>query len=252
MKYFSTKIVNAPLSFVGVSVDYGEGFGVNEINLSIDDGLTTVLLGPSGSGKSTLLRLANGMVLPHSGRVLRRNRPLDYDQIEKERRMMGYAIQGIGLFPHMNVKQNITVMANIEGWSTEKIDERYDQLLRLVNLPRSFSKKYPHQLSGGEMQRVGLCRALMLDPEILLLDEPFSALDPITRAEIHSWFLDIKKKAAKTTILVTHDIPEALTLSDVIVVLRKGRIIARGYRGEKGFRNETELMKLFQRDAAAQ
>ncbi len=228
-----------PLECADITLDYGNGRGVFDINLRIDHGNTLCIVGPSGSGKTTLLKLMNGMLRPIKGQIIFQGRPLDYTQIEQERRRMGYALQGTGLFPHMNVEKNITLIAKLEKWDRRKIEDRLHKLLDLMKLPVSYRKLYPHELSGGEMQRVGLCRAMMLDPPVLLLDEAFSALDPVTRSEIHEWFLQVFSKTDNTVILITHDIQEAFRLGDMVAVIHQGRIIAKEtpsslkhYRGE--------------------
>jgi len=145
---------------------------------------------------------------------------------------MGYAVQGTGLFPHLTVKKNITLLAVLENWQNDRISKRAEELVNLVNLPADYFNKYPHQLSGGEQQRVGLCRAMMLNPKIFLLDEAFGALDPITRSEIHAEFIKLQKLEARTIILVTHDLREAFKLADKVVILNEGQVEQIGTRKE--------------------
>lgn len=149
---------------------------------------------------------------------------IDYNKLSELRRGLGYAVQGTGLFPHLTVEKNITLLAMLEKWPKERIENRARELMKLVNLPASYSKRYPHELSGGEQQRVGLCRAMMLNPKIFLLDEPFGALDPITRSEIHAEFAKLQRLEARTIVLVTHDLREALKLADHLVILNNGLI----------------------------
>ena len=141
---------------------------------------------------------------------------------------MGYAVQGAGLFPHLTVAENVTLMAEREGWDSEKIAGRLSRLLVLLNLPEEFARRYPHELSGGQQQRVSLCRAMMLNPGLMLLDEPFSALDPITRTSIHEEFLQMQAAESRAIVLVTHDMPEAEKLADELVILKAGRVVQSG------------------------
>jgi osmoprotectant transport system ATP-binding protein len=192
----------------------------------------TALIGRSGSGKSTLLRTVNGMVRPTSGTVRVFDAPLDYNALPAVRRRIGYSVQGTGLFPHLTVGANALLPARIAGIDVESKRERLTSLFALVNLPLAFLPKYPHELSGGEQQRVGICRALLLDPPIVLLDEPFGALDPSTRSEIHREVLRIQEHAPRTMLLVTHDLREALRLADRVLVLDAGVIVQHGPRDE--------------------
>jgi osmoprotectant transport system ATP-binding protein len=214
----------APIVFENVHKSYGKKAALTGINLSIANEAITVLIGPSGGGKSTLIQMINGLIRPDGGRVLIFSQPHDYERLHETRKRMGYAVQGVALFPHLTVRKNISLLARLEKWEEQKIDRRIHELISLVNLPESYLKKYPHELSGGEQQRVGLCRAMMLDPKIFLLDEPFGALDPITRNEIHAEFLRLQKLAARTVVLVTHDLREAFKLGDHIVILNHGKI----------------------------
>ncbi|MDG1996859.1 MAG: ATP-binding cassette domain-containing protein [Emcibacteraceae bacterium] len=198
------------------------------MDLNIRDNETTALVGESGSGKTTLLELVNGLKKPTDGHVKLFGEEIDYDDISNLRQKMGYAVQGAGLFPHMTVYENITVMAKLDGWSDDEIKTRADYLIELVDLYKELLPRFPHNLSGGQQQRVSLCRALMLNPELLLLDEPFSALDPITKSNIHNEFLKLQKAEARAILIVTHDMAEAVKLADYIVVLQKGKIIQSG------------------------
>ncbi len=213
-----------PIVFENVHKSYGEKAVLRGVSLSIPRNGVTAIIGPSGGGKSTLVQMINGLLRPDQGRVLIFSQPINYDNLIETRKRIGYAVQGVALFPHMTVEKNISLLAKLETWPEPKIDERVRELIALVNLPAAYLKKYPHELSGGEQQRVGLCRAMMLDPKIFLLDEPFGALDPITRNEIHAEFQRLQKLAARTVVLVTHDLREAFKLADHIVILNHGVI----------------------------
>lgn len=205
----------------------GEG-ALQDIHLSFTDDVTTAVIGPSGSGKSTLLQLINGLARPSRGKVLVFGREIDYQCLPELRRQIGYAVQGTGLFPHLTVEENITLLAKLTKWDPERIEARAEELMKLMNLPLSYAQRYPHELSGGQQQRVGLCRAMMLNPKIFLLDEPFGALDPVTRSEIHREFLRLQKSEARTIVLVTHDLREALKLAQRVVILDQGYLVQHG------------------------
>jgi osmoprotectant transport system ATP-binding protein len=200
---------------------------VSNATLGIPTGETLVLLGRSGSGKTTLLRLINRMLLPTNGHVLVEGRSTtDWDPI-RLRRHVGYVIQEAGLFPHFTVAENIGLVPGLEGWESARIAARVEEMLQLVGLnPAEFSKRRPRELSGGQRQRVGVARALAADPPILLMDEPFGALDPVTRAELQREFSALARRLKKTIVFVTHDLREALLLASRIVLLEAGRIIA--------------------------
>jgi len=202
------------------------------ISARFDDGALTVLLGPSGSGKSTLLRLLNRMIEPDSGEVLIDGKPAASMDPVALRRKTGYVIQNVGLFPHMSVAANIAVVPSLLGWSRERIRARLAELLDLVRLPRSFAERRPHQLSGGEAQRVGVARALAADPQVLLMDEPFGALDALTREKLQDEFVRIQKELRKTVVFVTHDVGEAVRLADTMLVMKSGRIAGTGTLGQ--------------------
>ena len=195
------------------------------INLQVAPGEVVVLLGRSGSGKTTALKLVNRLLLPSSGHVRVEARPTtDWDPVRLRRRI-GYAIQEIGLFPHYTVEENISLLPRLERWPRQRITARVNELLELTGLPASeFSRRYPDELSGGQRQRVGLARALALDPPILLMDEPFGALDPLTRADVQREFKRLSGKLGKTVIFVTHDTREALLLATRIAVLDSGAL----------------------------
>ena len=211
-----------------ITKHYGAEPALRNVSLSIEDNVTTAVVGPSGSGKSTLLQLVNALVRPERGRVYVFGEPIDYSRLPRLRLEIGYAVQGTGLFPHMTAWDNITLLARLGRWEPERIRERARSLMELVGLDLDFGPRYPHELSGGEQQRVGLCRAMMINPRIFLLDEPFGALDPITREEIHREFIKLQRSEARTIILVTHDVREALKLAQRVVVLNRGEIIQYG------------------------
>jgi len=200
---------------------------VCDVSLQVFPGETLVLLGRSGSGKTTLLRLINRMLVPSSGQLLVEGRATtDWDPI-RLRRHIGYVIQEAGLFPHFTVAENVSLVPGLEKWEPARIAARVEELLQLVGLdPHEFSSRRPRQLSGGQRQRVGVARALAADPPILLMDEPFGALDPVTRAELQREFGALARRLGKTIVFVTHDIREALLLASRIVLLEAGRIVA--------------------------
>jgi osmoprotectant transport system ATP-binding protein len=211
-----------------VSRFYGQQAALREVEVAFHDGVTTAVVGPSGSGKSTLLQLINGLVRPSSGAVQVFGKLIDYAHLPELRRQIGYAVQGTGLFPHLSVERNITLLARLSGWNADRCRQRAQELIGLVNLPWPYASRYPHELSGGEQQRVGLCRAMMLNPPVLLLDEPFGALDPITRQEIHQEFLRLQGAEPRTMVLVTHDLREALKLAQQLLVLDRGQVVQHG------------------------
>jgi len=212
----------------GVSKRYGSCTALEPTDLRIPGGKTTVLIGQSGSGKSTLLRLMLGLVQPDSGRVYFDGAELAPQNLLALRRRMGYGIQGGGLFPHLTASGNVSLMARYLRWPSERIELRLSELVELTQFPRDGLGRFPHELSGGQAQRVSLMRALMLGPEALLLDEPLGALDPVTRYELQADLKAVFEKLGKTVVLVTHDIGEAAFFGHLLVVLRQGRIIQQG------------------------
>lgn len=208
-------------------VSYGlNGHGIlQDLNLEIGRGETVVLLGRSGSGKTTTLKLINHLLTPTRGEISVDGRSTcDWDVI-RLRRMIGYVIQEVGLFPHFTIERNIALVPTIEKWPTERIRDRVQKLLKLVSLDPQIASRYPHSLSGGQRQRVGVARALAADPPILLMDEPFGALDPLTRAELQNEFLELQKRLHKTVVFVTHDLREALRFGTRIALLEAGRLV---------------------------
>lgn len=184
-----------------------------------------VLLGRSGSGKTTTLRLVNRLLSPTAGEVLVRGVPIADVDVIRLRRSIGYVIQDVGLFPHFTVERNVGLVPTIEGWPEARVRERVHELLQTVGLAAEMASRYPHQLSGGQRQRVGVARALAADPEILLMDEPFSALDPLTRDELQREFLSLQRRLHKTVVFVTHDLREALRLGSRIALMEAGRLV---------------------------
>ena len=197
---------------------------ISGLNLAVRPGETLVLLGRSGGGKTTTLKLINRLLEPTSGEVLVRDRATTFWDPIRLRRGIGYVIQETGLFPHFTVERNIGLVPGIEGWPRERIRDRVQVLLRLVGLDSDFASRYPAELSGGQRQRVGVARALAADPPILLMDEPFGALDPITRAELQREFRQLEGKLGKTVVFVTHDLSEALLLATRIGLFESGRL----------------------------
>jgi len=198
---------------------------LHDINLAVNRGETLILLGRSGSGKTTTLKLVNRLLTPSEGEVRVEGRPTREWDVIRLRRMTGYVIQDVGLFPHFTVERNIGLVPKIEGWPASRIQARVQELLRLVGLDPGVASHYPRELSGGQRQRVGVARALAADPPILLMDEPFGALDPITRAELQREFLELQKRLKKTVVFVTHDLREALLLGTRIALMDAGRLV---------------------------
>ena len=217
------------IEFENVSKYYGDRSAVRDLNLRIGVGELVVLLGPSGSGKSTTLRMINRLVEHDAGRIRFGGREIRDFSPTGLRRRMGYAIQSVGLFPHWTVARNIGAVPQLLGWRPAQIQERVESLLNLVELaPADFAARYPHELSGGQQQRVGVARALAADPEVLLMDEPFGALDPVTRVTLQRALKRIHTLSGKTIVLVTHDIEEALLLADRIVLFQDGALVQQG------------------------
>lgn len=221
--------MDALVELKNISKTFGTQVVLNRLSVAFQSGKIYSLIGASGSGKTTLLRLINGLELPTSGEVLFEDKLLDYGDIVSTRRQMGYCIQGSGLFPHMTVMQNVTLLARRMEIPQDVYRARADVLMNMVALsPSLFFKKKPGQLSGGEKQRVGIVRALMTEPKLLLMDEPFGALDPMVRKEIQNQFLAVQKKLNITVIMVTHDIQEAFKMSDEVIVLHEGGVVQSG------------------------
>jgi osmoprotectant transport system ATP-binding protein len=214
------------IQFRNVSYRVGDTQILSGFDLQVRHGETLVLLGRSGSGKTTSLKLVNRLLSPTSGEVLVNGTSNASADLIRLRRSIGYVIQDAGLFPHFTVERNIGLVPRIEGWPEEKIRARVQELLKTVGFPAEMATRYPHQLSGGQRQRVGVARALAADPEILLMDEPFGALDPLTRDELQREFLSLQERLHKTIMFVTHDLREALLMGSRIALMEAGRLVA--------------------------
>jgi osmoprotectant transport system ATP-binding protein len=219
MTDFCVELRNVDKSFVA------ESKVLDGVSLEFPAGRTTAVVGASGSGKTTLLQLINAVLSPDAGEVRVFGEPVPRQALVAHRRRIGYSVQGAGLFPHLTNRANVTLLARLEGWSAQRIAHRCEALFGEMELPADVAERYPHELSGGQQQRVGLCRALMLEPRLLLLDEPFSAIDPITRLGIYEHFVRIQKELQISTLLVTHDMREAVRLADFLVILRQGKVL---------------------------
>ncbi len=216
------------IELVSVSKTFGGTRVLSGIDLSIEAATTTVLLGPSGCGKSTLLRLILGLTKPDRGSVVFDGNEVNRESANAIRRKTGYMIQDGGLFPHLTARENVALVARQIGWSARQVGTRLDELVGLTKFPADGLDRYPVELSGGQRQRVALMRALMLDPMVLLLDEPLGALDPMIRAELQSDLRGIFSRLSKTVVFVTHNLAEAATFGDRVVLLRSGRIVQQG------------------------
>ena len=209
-----------------ITKKYGDSAVVDGVSLRIERNSITVIVGTSGSGKSTLLRMINRLVEPTSGRVLIDGKDTAAEPPHLLRRRIGYAIQSHGLFPHRTIAQNIATVPRLLGWPEDRIATRVNELLAIFQLdPGAFAEKFPHQLSGGQQQRVGVARALAAEPSVLLMDEPFGALDPVIRAKAQDDLLDIQRRFGTTIVLVTHDIDEAFRLGDQVAVMSNGHVL---------------------------
>ena len=208
---------------------YEGAAAITDLNLDIQQGELVVLLGPSGSGKSTVLKMVNRMVSHEGGQILFKGKDINSFNVQDLRRRMGYAIQSVGLFPHRTVAHNIATVPKLLGWDAQRVQARTHELLKLLAMDaEQYASRYPHQLSGGQQQRVGVARALAADPDVLLMDEPFGALDPVTRAALQVALKKIHRSTGKTILFVTHDIDEALLLATRIVLLNQGQITQAG------------------------
>src|SRR5580692_7863194 len=215
----------AALEFRDVSYHVGGNLILDHLSFRIEPGCTLVLLGRSGSGKTTALKMLNGLLFPTSGDVLVEDRATTAWDLIQLRRSIGYVIQEVGLFPHFTIGENVGLVPRLNGWPPERVTPRVAELLAQVGLePSKFLQRYPRQLSGGQRQRVGVARALAAEPKLLLFDEPFGALDPVTRVELQDQFLELCDRFGKTSIFVTHDVREALRLGTEIAVLHRGKL----------------------------
>lgn len=218
------------ITLKNVQKQYDDGFkALKDINITCEDGEITVLIGPSGCGKTTTLRLLNRLINPTEGSVLIDNQDISEINPVKLRRSIGYVIQHIGLFPHMTIADNIAVVPKLLKWDKERIEKRVDELLNLVGLdPDTYRSRYPSELSGGQQQRIGVARALAAEPSIILMDEPFSALDPISREQLQDELVRLQKEIKKSIVFVTHDMDEALKIADKIILMKDGEVVQQG------------------------
>ncbi len=209
------------------------------INVSVEQSAITAVLGKSGSGKSTFLQLINGMIRPREGVVRLNGKAIDYRTIYRLRLQIGYVVQNVGLFPHMTVEENISILGRISKKPKQEIKHRVRYLIEMVQLPATYLNKFPHEISGGEQQRAGICRALLLKPSVLLMDEPFASLDNNTKRGIYHHLFEIQKRENRTIVLVTHDWEETAALADRFILIENGEVKATG--------GKTDLIRL--RDA---
>jgi osmoprotectant transport system ATP-binding protein len=215
------------ISFEAVSKRFPDGtVAVHDLDLEVREGEVAILVGPSGSGKTTTLRMVNRMIEATSGRIVVDGQDIRQVDPPRLRRRMGYVIQQIGLFPHRTIRENIATVPELVHWDKRRIQARVDELLQLVGLPPELVDRYPHQLSGGQRQRVGVARALAVDPPIMLMDEPFGAVDPIVRSRLQDEFLRLQQEVQKTIVFVTHDIDEAIKMGDRIAIFEQGGVLA--------------------------
>jgi len=235
------------IEFINVGMTYPNGnVGLKNINLTIKESEITVFIGPSGSGKTTLLKMINRLEDNTTGEVKINGKNVKDYNIHKMRWDIGYALQQVALFPHMTVEENIAIVPELKKWKKEKIDARINELLNMVGLePEKYRKRTPSELSGGEAQRVGIARALAADPKIILMDEPFSALDPITRANLQEDVKKLQKQIHKTIVFVTHDIEEAFLLGNKICIIQDGELIQSGTKHEIISNPKNDFVKKF-------
>src|SRR5699024_10690667 len=218
--------VNSLLEFKNVTKKYADGtVAVNNLNLNINKGEFVCFIGPSGCGKTTTMKMVNRLIDVTEGSILINGQNIKDQNAVELRRSTGYVIQQIGLMPHMTIKENIVLVGTLLKWSEEQKDARAKELLKLVHMPEEFLDRYPHELSGGQQQRIGVLRALAVNPTLILMDEPFGALDPITRDALQDEFKKLQRELDKTIVFVTHDMDEAIILADKIVIIRYGEIV---------------------------
>ncbi len=217
---------DSAINMQNVKVTYGDALALDGVSLDIPRNRVTVLIGPSGCGKSTMLRSINGLIRASGGSISYMGRDIKNQDTVELRRNMGYAIQSVGLIPHLDVAENVELVPRLLGWEKDRRQKRSRELLRLVKLnPDEYAEKFPHQLSGGEGQRVGVARALGADPPVLLMDEPFGAVDPLNRETLQDEFIRIQRKLKKTVVFVTHDLEEAVRLADFLAIMKDGKIV---------------------------
>ena len=238
--------MNPIIELKGVWFRFTDNWVLSDINIQVSEGEVVALIGESGCGKTTCLRLMNGLILPSRGEVLLNGKIHNSTDWVQQRREMGYCIQGSTLFPHLNVFENLSLVAKKIGWSEARINQRIDEVLSIVQLdPQDFKFRRPSELSGGQKQRISIGRALFLSPKILLMDEPFGALDPITRKEMQDFFLQLKKSIQVTVVFVTHDLKEAKRLADEAVLFSNGCIEQRGSIHEMNSQPKSSYVKQF-------
>jgi osmoprotectant transport system ATP-binding protein len=228
-----------------ITKQYGTITALDDLSLEVAEGECLVLIGPSGCGKSTLLKTINRLVEPDQGEIAINQKPIRDYAPEVLRRHIGYCIQGVGLFPHLSVFDNIAVVPRLLKWDNDKTQARVDELMTLTGLPLAYQTKRPHQLSGGEAQRVGVCRALAADPDVLLMDEPFGAVDPMTREQIQLAFSELQRRLKKTVLFVTHDLEEAILLGDRIALMHRGKILELSTPESLGQRSTNDTVTQF-------
>ncbi len=233
------------IEFQGVSKAFAGHPAVKDLTLELREGAFSVLVGTSGSGKSTTLKMINRLLEPDRGMIRFAGEDIRQQPLLTLRRRMGYAIQSIGLFPHWTVAQNIATVPQLQKWPRARIADRVDELMALLGLEATLRDRYPHQLSGGQQQRVGVARALAADPEVLLMDEPFGALDPVTREALQQEMLRIHRLLGRTIVLVTHDIDEALRLADHLVLMDGGEVVQQGAPLAMLLRPENSFVQTF-------
>ena len=237
--------MNALVHFRAVGKVFGNDVAISDINLEIPRGQITALIGPSGCGKSTILRLIVGLITPDTGEIQFDGERIAPETIMKIRRRLGYVIQDGGLFPHLTAQRNLTLQSTLFGKNGNDIEKRIGELCTLTKFPSNGLNRYPLELSGGQRQRVSLMRALMLSPELLLLDEPFAALDPLVRVNLQRDLKEICTQLRQTVLVVTHDLPEAAFLADDIVLINEGRIVQRGSIADLRSRPASEFAREF-------
>ena len=232
---------------LGLTRRFGRTLAVDEVSFSVREGELVALVGDSGSGKTTTLKMINRLVEPDEGEVRIEGRDAATRPPHELRRSIGYVFQGVGLFPHLTVAANIAVPLRLAGWSRERMEARVAGLLELLELEPGLAERLPHALSGGQQQRVGFARALATAPRVLLLDEPFAAIDPLTRDRLQRSFDVLRRRLHLTSVLVTHDVAEAVTLADRVGVMRKGRLVQLGTPGELfGHPADEDVRRLFE------
>ncbi|WP_316734689.1 ABC transporter ATP-binding protein [Pedobacter aquatilis] len=228
-----------------VSKSYGDKVAVNQVSFKVEAGETLVILGTSGCGKTTTLKMINRLIAPDEGQIIINGDEVKQQKPENLRRGIGYVMQNIGLFPHYSIEENMAVVPKLLNWDKQKISERIHEIIEKLHLPASILKSFPDELSGGQQQRVGLARALVADPSILLMDEPFGALDNVTRTSIQQEFKNLEALKKKTIVMVTHDVLEAFTLADRICLMDKGEIMQIGTAKELLFKPENDFSRKF-------